>query len=199
MNVQMPGYRINEYRLVIPIAAALQQSISKISNALHEKYKVKPVYEPSTSLTIAKCFAFGQNEPRLLEGLQAVAMHQRPFKIEMKGFSAYPSHSIYINVETKSPFVEMVKALKRIKWLMNIPDYEPHFFTEPNVLIAQKLKPMQFINMWMECEHSMFTGRFVANELLLLKRNSESEHFEISQKWEFMSLPTEVKQGVLFG
>jgi 2'-5' RNA ligase len=137
-------------------------------------------------------------EPGLMERMQEISMSHHPFKVDLKDFSAYPSHTIYIEVQTKSPFNELVKSLKKIKWLMNIPENEPHFIPEPHLIIAQKLKPMQFIKMWVECEHSQFSGAFMADAMLLLKRSLINKRYEVVRRMEFMSLPMNVKQGSLF-
>lgn len=194
----MPGYQINEYRLVIPLTEALQEKINAVRTSLHERYRVKASFELQPSLTILKFHAFETIEPRLLERLHQVAIGHNPFKVELENFAAYPSHTIYIDVLTKSPFNELTKSLKKMKWLMNIPQYEPHFINEPHLIVAQRLKPMQFISMWMECEHTEFSGRFIANGMTLLKRNETSQHYETLRHMEFVSLPLSVKQGELF-
>ena len=195
----MPGYRIHEYRLVIPLSESLQDRVQGLRKTLHEKTNVPLSFELKPSLTVLKCHAFERMEPRLTERFQELAMSHNPFKVEIKNFAAYPSHTIYLDVLTKSPFNELVKGLKKMKWLMNIPQHEPHFIPEPHLLIAQRLKPMQFIRMWMECEHSVFNGRFIADSMLLLRRSEISKRYEVVRRMEFMSLPMNVKQGELFG
>jgi 2'-5' RNA ligase len=194
----MPGYQINEYRLVIPLSEALQEKINTVRTSLHERHKIKTNFELPPSLTILKFHAFESIEPRLLERLQQVAMGHNPFKVELENYAAYPSHTIYIEVLTKSPFNELTKSLKKMKWLMNIPQHEPHFINEPHLIIAQRLKPMQFISIWMECEHTSFSGRFISEGMTLLKRNADTQHYEVLRRMEFMSLPLNVKQGELF-
>jgi 2'-5' RNA ligase len=197
-TASMPGYRINEYRLVIPLSEDLQEKITSLRTRLHEKHKVKLPFEIPPSLTILKCNAFEKTEPRLIERMQYIAMGTNPFKVELDGFAAYPSHTIYINVPTRNPFAELVKELKKMKWLMNIQGHEPHFIPEPHLIIAQQLKPMQFINMWLESEHSNFSGRFISDSLLLLRRGEADRHYKPFKKLEFLSLPSAIKQGSLF-
>lgn len=194
----MPGYQINEYRLVIPLSEALQEKISLLRSSLYERHRIKASFELQPSLTILKFHAFETIEPRLLERLQQVAMGHNPFKVELENYAAYPSHTVYIDVLTKSPFNELVKSLKKMKWLMNVPQHEPHFINEPHLIIAQRLKPMQFISLWMECEHTPFSGRFIANGMTLLKRNTTTQCYGEVRRMEFISLPLGVKQGELF-
>ena len=194
----MPGYQINEYRLVIPLSDTLQEKMNAVRASLHERHRIKATFELQPSLTILKFHAFETIEPRLMERMQQVAMGHNPFKIELENYAAYPSHTVYVDVLTKSPFNELTKSLKKIKWLMNIPQHEPHFINEPHLIIAQRLKPMQFISLWMECEHTAFTGRFIADAMVLMKRNVATHKYEELKRMEFMALPVGVKQGELF-
>jgi 2'-5' RNA ligase len=195
---QMPAYRINEYRLIVPLPQVLQEKMHHLRICMHEKHAVKFPFDLKPGLTILRCHAFERIEPKLVERLQQVAMSHNPFKVEIKDFSAYPSHTIYADVLTKGPFHELVKNLRKAKWLMNIPDHEPYFITEPHLILAQRLKPKEFTRMWLDCEHRQFTGRFVADAMLLLKRSPINKRWTVLRRMEFMSLPMDVKQGQLF-
>ncbi|RYY38611.1 MAG: hypothetical protein EOO08_13905 [Chitinophagaceae bacterium] len=198
-NIPLPGYRVHEYRLVVPLPEVLQERISALRDKLFERHLVKPAPMLKPSLTLLQCHGFEKTETRFVERLQQTAMCAAPFKVELGNFAAYPSHSIYINVLTRNPFVELVKELRKIQWLMNIPGHEPHFITEPELVLAQRLKPMQFIGMWMECEHSEFSGRFIADSLELLRRRPEGGAWELVRQMELLQLPLPSKQGCLFG
>jgi len=197
-NPHMPGYRINEYRLVVPLPEALQQKVLAVRQTLHEKYGVKPSFELKPSLTVLRCHAFEKGEPKLLEKLQLAALQTAPFKVELEDYAGYPTHTIYINVTTKSPFNELSKELKKSKWLMQVPQHAPFFINEPHLMIAQRLKPKEFTNMWNECEHRQFTGRFIADSVLLLKRSEQNKAYQVVRRFEFQNLPLSIKQGSLF-
>jgi 2'-5' RNA ligase len=198
LTISLPGYRINEYRLVVPLPEALQHKVLAVRKALHEKYGVNMAFEIKPSLTVLRCHGFEKGEAKLLDRLQRIALLTRPFKVELEDYAGYPSHTIYINVITKSPFNELCKELKKAKWLMRIPQHDPFFINEPHLMIAQKLKPKEFTTLWTECEHRQFTGRFMADSMLLLKRSENNKHYQVVRRMEFMNLPLNVKQGSLF-
>ena len=195
----MPGYRIAEYRLIIPLSEALQQTVMQVRKDLHDRYRIPMPFELKPSLTILHCHAYEGMEAKLVERMQQVATRNSSFKVELQNFAAYPSHTIYIHVPTRSPFNDLCKELKVVKSLTKVPDHDPHFINEPHLLIAQKLKPFQFTRMWMDCEHTQFTGRFMANSMVLLKRSVASNQYEEVRQFEFASLAQSVKQGTLFG
>jgi hypothetical protein len=78
-------------------------------------------------------------------------------------------------------------------------DNKPHFILEPYVTIARRLLPWQYEKGWLEYSHKNFTGRFIADGMLLLKRPVGTLKYEIAKRFEFENLPVAIKQGDLFG
>jgi hypothetical protein len=101
-------------------------------------------------------------------------------------------------VPTRSPFNDLVKELKIIKSLTRVPDHEPHFIKEPHLIVGQKLKPFQFTRMWLDCEHTSFSGRFIADHMTLVRRNEMNPKYEVIRQFQFAGLAMGVKQGALF-
>jgi 2'-5' RNA ligase len=134
-------------------------------------------------------------------------MGSTPFKVELKDFGSFPSHTIYINVTSKLPVQNLIKEIRTDgKRLMKLnDDNKPHFIMEPHLTIARKLKPWQYEKAWLEYSHSHFTGRFIANGMTLLKRlavESPEGHkmkYHVAGEFSFQNLPVATKQGELFG
>ena len=195
-TTSLPGYQLQEYILVLQPHEELCNRIAGIRATLAEKYKVAVQNTGQTHIVLAHFFAPKMAEEKIMQRLLNMAMNLTPFKVELCDYGAYPSHSVYINIATRSVLQNLVKELKRLKPLMQVPDHDPHFITEPHLVLLQKLKPMQFINIWMECEHTSFSGRFVADTITLLKRNRH--HYETVKQIQLMNMPVAAKQGELF-
>ena len=145
-----------------------------------------------------------QSSPKALYNafcLKVIAMGHHPIKVELKDFGSFPSHTIYINVTSKVPIQNLVKGIRsEAQRLMKLnEDHKPHFILEPHVTIARKLQPWQYEKGWLEYSTKHFTGRFIADGMLLLKRSPEENKYQIVQRFEFMNLPVATKQGELFG
>ena len=69
---------------------------------------------------------------------------------------------------------------------------------EPHLTIARKLQPWQYEQGWLEFSHRQFTGRFIASDMLLLRRPLDDKKYEIIQRFEFENMPVHTKQGELF-
>jgi hypothetical protein len=193
----LKGASVNEYRLIVQLPEDLSEKIMAIRKVLHEKYKVESPFEIAPSLTILRFHAFEQGESKALERIQKSVLTTKPFLVQLEDYSGYPSHTIYINVKTRSVFNEVSKTLKVSKKYLKIPGKDPHFINEPHLILAQRLAVNEFERMWRECEHRQFTGRFICDHLLLLKRSDTRRRYEPLRKFEFQELPSNLKQTAL--
>ena len=121
-----------------------------------------------------------------------------PFKVLLKDFGSFPSHTIFINITSKIPIQYLLKEVRVAKRLMKSPDHDPYFITEPFISIARKLTPAQYEKGWLEYSNRSFTASFIADGMLLLKRPEGQKAYQIVQRFEFMNLPVTTRQGELF-
>ena len=140
-------------------------------------------------------------EARIVNRLKVVGMGQYPFKVELRDYGSFPSHSIYINVATKIPVQHLIKQVRSEgQRLMKLnDDNKPHFIMEPHVTVARKLQPWQYEKAWLDYSNRQFTGRFIADSMLLLKRAQSEKAYQIVQRFTFQNLPVATIQGELFG
>ncbi|WP_315819812.1 hypothetical protein [Paraflavitalea speifideaquila] len=100
---------------------------------------------------------------------------------------------------TKLPIQNLVREIRDAQRLMKLDnEHKPYFIDEPHLTIARKLLPWQYEKGWLEYSHRHFTGRFIADSMLLLKRRAGDRSYQIAQRFEFMNLPVSTKQGELF-
>jgi 2'-5' RNA ligase len=196
----MSGYQINEYLLVLTPPEDLWQKIVKVKEEFSDKYKVSSARFLKPHIALVNFLTLDMMEEKFLQRIQRIAMGFTPFKIELRDYGSYPSHTIYINVVSKLPIQNMITHLKEAQRLMKLNnENKPHFIDEPHIGIARKLRPWQYEEGWLEFSHRQFTGRFIADHMLLLKRRAgEKTAFQIAKRFEFQNLPVTTKQGNLF-
>ncbi|RXK60352.1 2'-5' RNA ligase family protein [Lacibacter luteus] len=196
----IPGYRIYEYLLVLSPYEELWQRILKEKNAFAEKYKSDHAKWGKPHITLANFLQYELMEERLVNRLNMIAMGFHPIKVELKDYGSFPSHTIYINVVSKLPIQSLVKTIRtEAQRLMKLnDDNKPHFILEPHLTIARKLQPWQYEKGWLEYSHKHFTGRFIADGMLLLKRPLGEQRYQIVRRLEFQNLAVTTKQGELF-
>lgn len=197
----IPGYRVYEYLLVLNPHEELRNKIMKVKQEFYEVYKAATAIGGKPHITLANFLQYELMEERLVNRLKMLAMGFHPIKVELKDYGSFPSHTIYINVVSKLPIQSLVKTIRtEAQRLMKLnDDNKPHFIMEPHLTIARRLEPWQYEKGWLEYSHKHFTGRFIADSMLLLKRPAVELKYQIAQRFEFQNLPVATKQGELFG
>lgn len=203
----IPGYRVYEYLLVLSPHEELWNRIMKVKKNFAEQYKSDFARWGKPQISLVNFVQYEMMEERIINRLRTIAMGSTPFKVELKDYGSFPSHTIYINVTSKLPVQNLIKEIRTDgQRLMKLnDDNKPHFIMEPHLTIARKLKPWQYEKAWLEYSNSHFTGRFVANGMTLLKRlaiESPEGHkmkYHVAGEFSFQNLPVATKQGELFG
>jgi 2'-5' RNA ligase len=196
----LPGYKIYEYLLVLNPHEELRNKIMQVKKDFNQTYKAATALYSKPHLTLASFTQYGLIENRITQHLKTIAMGYHPIKIELKDYGSFPAHTIYINVTSKVPIQNLIKTIRgETQCLMKLnEDNKPHFIMEPHLTIARKLLPWQYEKGWLEYSHKHFTGRFIADAMLLLKRPVNEFKYEIVQRFVFENLPVNTKQGELF-
>ena len=196
--IQLPGYRLYEYVLVLSPHEDLRNKMLQVKKDFAEKYKAKANVGGMPHITLATFTQMQMMEEKLLNRLKNIAIGFCPFKVELKDYGSFPTHTIFINVATKVEIQKLVKTLHEAQRLMKSPEVKPYFITEPYIPIARKLLPWQYEKGFLEMSHRQFTGKFIADAMLLLRRRQGDKAYQIVQRLEFLNLPVTIKQGLLF-
>ncbi len=189
-----------EYLLVLQPHKALWDEITAIKKKFEVDYQFKDIKVGLPHITLAMFKQFPATENRIVQ-FRCVTMQEplSPFKVEMKDFGSFPSHTIYINIVSKVQIMNAVKTLRQNaqKFMKMDKDNKPFFITEPHLTIARKLQPWQYEKGWLEYQHANFHGRFIADHALLLKRKA-GEYYKPVEKFMFEGIKEEVTQTALF-
>ena len=189
----------NEYLLILNPHEELRNKVQQVKKEFYESYQAPTALGGKPHVTIVRFTQLALMEERIVQRLRTIAMGYCPFKVELKDFGSFPSHSIFINVTSKLPIRGLVNEIKDIQRLMKLDkDHKPHFIDEPYLPIARKLLPWQYEKGWLEYSHKSFTGRFVADAMLLLKRREGELSWQIAERFAFQNLPVAIRQGQLF-
>jgi 2'-5' RNA ligase len=199
-GITMPGYRVFEYLLVLNPHEELRNRIIQVKKEFYDAYKASTSIGGKPHVALVNFIQYEMMEERLVNRLKTIAMGYYPIKLELKDYGSFPSHTIYINVTSKVPVQSLVKEIRsQAQRLMKLnDDNKPHFIMEPYIAIARKLLPWQYEKGWLEYSNKHFTGRFIADGMLLLKRPVGEMKFQIVERFQFQNLPVVTKQGELF-
>ena len=197
--IKMPGYRTAEYILILSPHASLQEKIMRIKKDILEKYDNGFLVNRKPIIRLARFFSYQMMEEKLINHFKIAGMAMPPFKVTIKDFGSFPQHTLFVNVDSRVPLQMLMKDIKSAKRLMRSPGQAPSFTNEFNIPLAIKLTPLQYEKMWEEYRRRQFTGHFIADAMLLLKRREGEKNYQIAARFEFQNLPVSVRQGELFG
>jgi len=211
-GITMPGYRVYEYLIVLDPHEELRNRILQVKKDFFEEYKASTSIGGKPHVALVNFVQYELMEERLVNRLKTIAMGYYPIRVELKDYGSFPSHTIYINVTSKLPVQNLVKEIRaQAQRLMKLnDDNKPHFILEPYIPIARKLLPWQYEKGWLEYSNKHFTGRFIADGMILLKRptgeaglanrqaGSNRMKYQIVERFQFQNLPVVTRQGDLF-
>jgi 2'-5' RNA ligase len=199
-GVTLPGYRVYEYLLVLNPHEELRSRIMQVKKEFYDSYQASTALGGKPHITLVHFMQYGLMQDRIVNKLRTVAMGYPPFKVELKDFGSFPSHTIYINVVAKVPVQSLIKGIRSdTQRLMKLnDDNKPHFIMEPHMTIARKLQHWQYEKGWLEYSNKHFTGRFIADAMVLLRRPEGEMKYQVVERFEFQNLPVATRQGELF-
>jgi 2'-5' RNA ligase len=189
----------NEYLLILNPHEELRNKVQQVKKEFYNSYQAPTALGGKPHVTLVRFTQVALMEERIIQRLRTISMGYCPFKVELKDFGSFPSHTIFINVTSKLPIRALVNEVKDIQRLMKLDkENKPHFIDEPYLPIARKLLPWQYEKGWLEYSNKSFTGRFVADAMLLLKRRQGEMAWQIAERFAFQNLPVTIRQGQLF-
>ena len=196
--LSLPGYRLCEYLLVLHPHDELGNKIMDIKKEFAKKFEAPSAEWGKPHIPLIKFSQLQLMEERIVNRFRMIAMAMPAFKVELKDFGGFPSHTIYINVNTKVATQMLVKSLKPAQNLLKTKEQKPHFIEDSYITIARQLLPWQYEKGWLEYKNRHFSGRFIAKDMLLLKRPEGLKSYQPVQRFEFMNMPVVTTQGQLF-
>lgn len=194
----LPGYKLYEYMLVLQPHEELWNKIMHVKKEFAEKFDAASATGGRPQILLARFTQLLMMEERIINRLKMIAMGLPAFKIELKDYGSLPSHSIFIQVDTPVPLQMVIKHLKTAQLLLKTKEHKPQFMSDFYINIARQLLPWQYEKGWLEWSHRHFTGRFVAKNMLLLRRPAGEKQYKTIQSFDFMNMPVVTTQGQLF-
>lgn len=197
---QLPAYKIYEYSVVLNPHEELRNRIIAVKQHFSDSFNTTAALFGKPQLTLVNFTQYELFEERILNRLRNIAMAFHPLKVELKDFGSFPTHTIFVNVTTKLPVQELTKKIRsEAQRLMKLDaENKPHFMLEPHITVAAKLTPAQYEAAWKEATHKSFTGRFIADGMMLLKRAAGEKKYQVAANFAFENLPVSITQGDLF-
>lgn len=211
----MPGYRtggvmrpvdpvappltgLKDYLLIVPLPEAMRSRVIQLRQQFQDSYGSSSATFLKPHVALLRFSQLEAQEEKIARKLQWIAMGIRPFRGEIDGFGSFPTHSIHLRLG-QQPFHELLRELRAVQGLIKYDkDHKPHFITEPFLPVASRLQPWQYEKGWAAYRHKHFTGKFLAEGMLLLGRKKIQSGYQVIGNYPFLNLPVQTAQGQLF-
>jgi 2'-5' RNA ligase len=176
----------------------MRNKIGRVQEQWKKQYSLVPGQWGFPHIVVARFSQYTAMEERVVSRLRYTCLPLRPFRLQAQGYRSWPSHSIGLQVSAPQAFTDMMRSLRQLGRMMKAPQQSPYFTPEPWVTMAMRLKPWQYEAAWGTWQHHHFSGSFVADGLLLLRRREGERGWQIVQRLAFENMPVEASQTVLF-
>lgn len=170
-----------QYLLVAQPPAHAYKAIMDVKQQFANNFNCPQAVQNRPNILLLQFTQLAMQEVKLVQKLQTIIETHQPFMVQLNGFGSQPSHSIFMQVQTKTKLLQVANSLKPLQSFLQISkENKPFFTTEPHLTVAKKLLPWQYTNAWQQYSQQHFTCNFLVNELLLLKLNPNQQHFSIA-------------------
>ena len=195
---RLPGYTLNEYLIILNPHEALRQKIEKCRKELVDNYFIQQPRTGRPNISLVRFSATLMQEEKLMKRLRLIAMEEKPFLVELKDFGSYPMHAIFILIANQPRVLQLIRHLKQLRPLMKAAGDDPHFLLDPQIALAGRISKEKYLEAMKEYLNKKFTGRFLADSFLLLKRAKSDKNYQVVNRFNFECTPLTAAQGELF-
>lgn len=188
---------IAQYIVVVQPPTHAYKCILDIKQQFAKTYNCPQAIKARPHILLLKFNQLAMQEVGMVQKLQKQIAKAKPFSIQLNGYGSQPTHSIYMQVQTKNKLQELTNSLKPLQSFLQLSkEHKPFFITEPYLTVAKKLLPWQYSNAWLEYSQQHFTCSFMVSELLLLKLNIKQQHFSIAATMQLLGKQESIVQQV---
>jgi hypothetical protein len=185
----LPSDRYYQYLLILSPAEPVRSRLIMRKKEFYNKYGCVSAIQSAPHIMLAQFATREALEDRIIEGLEAISLAERPFKVALKNYEGYNHHTIFIKVMEKEPILQLGIRLRAIRNLVKSAVYpSPDFVSDPRLTIARELTPAQYEKAMKEYSRRMFSDVFTANNMLLLKRRTRHDRYQVVRSFDFRSL-----------
>jgi 2'-5' RNA ligase len=195
-----PTLPVYDYQLVIRPAEHVRKRLDHARKRIVQQMLPLGQWQSGKNhIPVASFSQYAKNEEKLTELLYNLARSLPPFLFQVQHYGAVLHHTLYFNLLPAQGFSQLIQMLNREKLSMKVINQEPRIATFPKINVAYKLNPSEFEHAWHALKNKKIHLRFIAENVLLLRKRPAETKWQIIASLPFENLPVSVNQGQLFG
>lgn len=186
------------YMLLIQPHEALCDTIQDLRVQLHTTYHTETLMKTKPGILLAKFTAYSANEQYICQLMQQAYNYTAPLCIELDGVGSYPMHTIYLKVKNTNDVKGLQKKLKAKSRYLKAGDEDPYFPDVAVITIANKISKDIYQKAIIEYEQKNFNARFMANEIILLRKNNDADFYREFKRFQTKGRSAHVELPTIF-
>jgi 2'-5' RNA ligase len=191
-NINWATHGFYEYLLVTHPSKAICNTIIEEQQQFFIDYGIKKVSRMMPHITVANFLAREGMEETLIRWIQRICGTQPAFDVTLNNYSGIPPYSIHVRVQDTFPFQQLAQRLKPIDDFIRSSSCPPVKMAKPRINIATRLPEQVYLKAMPDYSEKTFHGKFMAQELLLLKRAHPFEACKTVNVFRFLPVESNV-------
>ena len=152
----------------------LRKRVKTLKEEMKVRFNAGHALKSPAHITLQMPFKRNHNdEVDMVAALEEFVSHEKPFPIDLNGFSCFLPRVIFVKITDHTSIVNLQSRLGAI--LISNLGFEPKAINprlHPHMTIATRdLEKESFYRAWSEFESRQFQGSFLSSSMALLKHN----------------------------
>ena len=181
-----------EYLLVAYPDKEVHEKVMAEKQIFYKEYKETVAINTQPHITVATFLAKESMEDTIIRWMRGIFIKQQSFPVILNNYSGFPPHTIYLRVQTATPFQQLAKELKVVNTYVSSCLCPPmKLISNPYISIAGRLPEEIYCKALTQYAHKSFHESFMVNELLLLRRKHQYDTCKIINVFALQPADTE--------
>jgi 2'-5' RNA ligase len=178
------------YLLILELDEKIKHEITAIKTNFGKEFKSLHALNSIPHLTLCQFVSTLNLEEKMLNELESVSEKSNSFNLILNNFSGFRPHTIYIQIDNKPDFVELVKAIKtNVKIPIKTKYGKAGFSFTPHITIAKKLSKDQYELGLNKYSQNTYHADFIAKKMVLLRKPLDnSESYRIVKEFDLKTI-----------
>lgn len=175
-----------EYLLLLSPPPYIRSEVKAIKEKFYDEHNVQ-AKKSQPHITLIHFRLNPDQEEKLVSDIEEISAMQSPIEVMLRNFNHFGTHTIYIDVKNVSAITDLIKSLHA---RLNLHRSQAFFAFKPHITIAEGLLAEKFKTAFAAFEHREFNASFIADSMMLMKRDSIYERYLVIKEFEFNCVKT---------
>ena len=165
------SHGLREYRLVVYPDTAVYNKLMAVKHRFYDHYRLEETVGVFPHINVAGFHATEGMEETLIRWIQRICSRVRSFPVHLNNYNGIPNHTIYLRVQNQQPFKQLGRDLQAINDYVRSSSGRSAWLNHPHLSVAGDLAEEVFLKAMASFSRKTFHASFMANELVLLRRD----------------------------